>query len=150
MKKVVKVVGLVILVVSANACFGQRESILGQWKTIDDVTGKERSVVEIYEHGGKFFGKVLSIFEPPPDDPDPVCDECDEDDPRFMQRVIGMQIIRNMEYDESDDEYEDGDILDPENGSVYDCRLWVEDGKLKVRGYILFLYRTQTWYRYDG
>jgi uncharacterized protein (DUF2147 family) len=44
-----------------------------------------------------------------------------------------------------DGEYVDGDILDPENGKVYRCKLWVEEGKLQVRGYIAFLYRTQTW-----
>jgi uncharacterized protein (DUF2147 family) len=60
-----------------------------------------------------------------------------------MKPIVGLEIIRNMEKD--GDEYEDGDILDPENGKVYRCKLWVEEGKLRVRGYISFLYRTQTW-----
>jgi len=41
--------------------------------------------------------------------------------------------------------WEDGDILDPENGKVYRCKVWVEQGNLMVRGYIAFLYRTQKW-----
>jgi uncharacterized protein (DUF2147 family) len=45
------------------------------------------------------------------------------------------------------DEWEDGTIMDPDNGKVYDCKLWVEDGKLKVRGYVAFFFRTQTWVR---
>jgi uncharacterized protein (DUF2147 family) len=60
-----------------------------------------------------------------------------------MKKVIGLEVIRNMVCDGS--EWEDGDILDPENGKVYRCKLWVENGKLQVRGYIAFLYRTQTW-----
>jgi uncharacterized protein (DUF2147 family) len=84
---------------------------------------------------------VLELFDP--DKPDPVCEECDSDDPRYMKPVVGLTVIRNMIKD--DDKWEDGDILDPENGKVYRCKLWVEDGKLQVRGYIAFLYRTQTW-----
>ena len=41
--------------------------------------------------------------------------------------------------------YKGGTILDPEDGKVYKAEVWVEDGKLKVRGYIGFLYKTQTW-----
>lgn len=119
----------------------QRTSPVGKWKTVDDNTGKVKSTVEIYEEGGKLFGKVLELFDPPK--PDPVCEECDSDDPRYMKPVVGLKVIRNMVND--GDEWKDGDILDPENGKVYRCKLWVEEGKLQVRGYIAFLYRTQTW-----
>lgn len=129
---------LSLFILTATA---QRTSPIGKWKTVDDNTGKVKSTVEIYEKRGKLFGKVLELFDP--DKPDPVCEECDEDDPRHMKPVVGLEIIRNMEKD--DDKWEDGDILDPENGKVYRCKLWVEEGKLQVRGYIAFLYRTQTW-----
>jgi uncharacterized protein (DUF2147 family) len=119
------------------------QSIVGKWKTIDDNTGEQRSIVEIYETGGKIKGKVVKIFPGPNDDPDPVCDKCSSDDPRFNKRIIGMEIIRDMVKD--GDEYEDGDILDPENGKVYRCKLWVEGDDLKVRGYWGPFFRTQTW-----
>ncbi len=67
---------------------------------------------------------------------------------RHMQKMIGMEILKNLKYEKSNDKYEDGNILDPENGRVYNCKLWIENGKLKVRGYIFFLYRTQIWYPY--
>ena len=56
-----------------------------------------------------------------------------------------MEFIRGMRKD--GDEWGDGSILDPENGKVFDCKLWVEDGDLKVRGYVAFFFRTQTWVR---
>ena len=85
----------------------------------------------------------------PGDDPDPLCEECDQDDPRYMKRIIGMEIIKDMEKD--GDQYSGGNILDPENGNVYRCKIWVgDDGMLKVRGYVAFLYRTQTWLPYEG
>jgi len=135
----------IILVFSFFALqgFAQRTSPIGKWKTIDDNTGETKSVVEIEKRDGKLFGRILELFDPP--EPDPVCEECDEDDARYMKPVMGMEIIRNMQKDDDDAEWEEGDILDPENGKVYRCKLWVEEGKLKVRGYIAFLYRTQTW-----
>jgi len=117
------------------------QDIFGKWKTIDDDTGKPRSIVEIYKKDGKAYGKILKLFREPGEDLDPICDECT--DYRKNKKVIGLTIITDMEWDV--DEWDDGEILDPENGKVYDCKLWIEDGNLKVRGYIAFFFRTQTW-----
>ncbi|MEQ9302179.1 MAG: DUF2147 domain-containing protein [Cyclobacteriaceae bacterium] len=119
--------------------FGQ--SITGKWKTIDDETGKPRSIVDVYEKDGKVFGKIIELFRSPDEDPDPDCEECT--DHRKGKKVIGMEIISDMKA--KGDEYVDGEILDPEDGKIYRCKLWVEEGTLKVRGYVSFLYRTQTW-----
>jgi uncharacterized protein (DUF2147 family) len=118
--------------------------ITGRWTTIDDGSGKEKSVVELYERGGKLFGKVVSIF-PDGRDPDPVCKECPEDDPRYNKKIIGMEIIRDMK--RSGNVYAEGDILDPEAGKVYRCKLWLEGNDLMVRGFWGPFYRTQTWKR---
>ena len=128
-----------ILFFLAITTYGQ--DIFGKWKTIDDETGKPKSIVEITEKDGKAYGKILKLFRGPDEDPDPICDECT--DHRKDQKVIGMTIVTEMEKD--GDEWEDGEILDPKNGKVYDCKMWVEDGNLMVRGYIAFFYRTQTW-----
>jgi len=137
-------IGIVMLI--STATFGQSEgSILGRWKSIDDVTGEVKSIVEILEHQGKVIGRITKIFPKPHEDPDPVCDQCSPDDPRFKKKIIGMEIIRNLE--KSGDEYAGGDILDPENGKVYRSKLWVEGKVLKVRGYWGPFYRTQTWQR---
>ena len=119
----------------------QRNTPIGKWKTVDDNSGKTKSVVEIYEKSGKLYGKVLQLFDP--EKPNPKFEECASDDPRHMKPIVGLEIIRNMTKDGK--EYANGDILDPENGKVYKCKIWVENGKLMVRGYIAFLYRTQTW-----
>lgn len=131
------------LPISAPA-FSQ-DGIYGRWKTIDDETGEPKSIVEIYEKNDKVYGKIVELINPPPDDPDPVCDECPKDDPRYNQKVIGMVIIKELEQNGS--EYEGGTVLKPDEGKIYKCKIWVEDGTLKVRGYWGFLYRTQTWIR---
>jgi uncharacterized protein (DUF2147 family) len=121
------------------------QSILGKWKTVDDETGEVKSIVEIFEKEGKAYGKVIRIFPPQGEDPDPVCEECERDDPRYKKKIIGMEIITDME--KIDGQYGNGEILDPENGKVYRCRLWTEGENLKVRGYWGPFYRTQTWKR---
>jgi uncharacterized protein (DUF2147 family) len=120
-----------------------QSSVLGKWKTVDEETGEEKSVIEIFERNGKVFGKIVKIFTQ--EDPDPICEECPEDDPRYRKKIIGMEIIQNME--KEDNEYSEGSILDPQDGKIYRCKLWVEDENLKVRGYWGPFYRTQTWKR---
>lgn len=117
--------------------------VLGKWTTIDDETGKPRSIVEIFERGGNLFGRILTIYPEPGKSPDPICTACDPADPRYKTKVKGMEIIRNMKKDGS--EYAGGDILDPKSGKVYRCKLWVEGKELKVRGYLGPFFRTQTW-----
>ncbi len=122
------------------------QSIFGNWKTIDDNTGEKKSIVKVYEENGKAFGKVMELFRGADEEQDPVCEECK--DHRKGKKVKGMIVINDMEQD--GDEWTDGKIMDPENGKVYKCKLWLEDAKtLKVRGYWGFLFRTQTWHRAD-
>ncbi|MDH5474877.1 MAG: DUF2147 domain-containing protein [Cyclobacteriaceae bacterium] len=122
-------------------------SPIGKWKTIDDDTGKEKSIVEIYEKNGKYYGKIIKLFRGPNEEQDPICDECDEDDARYNQKIIGMEIITDMVKDGN--EFEDGEILDPNNGKIYTCKFWREGDTLYLRGYWGFIYRTQEWKKYN-
>ncbi|WOX06801.1 DUF2147 domain-containing protein [Microbulbifer pacificus] len=113
--------------------------VVGRWKTIDDETGQAKSIVEIYEKGGKYYGRIVDLLMKPDDT---VCDACPGD--KKGQKLVGMDIITNMV--KTGDVYEGGQILDPVKGKVYDCKIWEEGGNLMVRGYLGFFYRTQTWY----
>ncbi|MFZ4785250.1 MAG: DUF2147 domain-containing protein [Flavobacteriales bacterium] len=122
------------------------QTVLGKWKTIDDETGKEKSIVEIYEQNGVLYGKIIQLFREPGEEQDPVCDKCEDD--RKGQKIKGMVIIRDMKL--KDGYYQGGTIIDPKNGRVYKCELWLQAGnpnKLELRGYWGWFYRTQTWVR---
>lgn len=119
------------------------QSVIGRWKTIDDNTGEARSIVDVFERGGKVYGRITKLFRKPGENPDPICDECETNDPRYLKKIIGMEFMEGLVKD--DNEYGDGSILDPDNGKVYRCKIWVEDNQLKVRGYIGPFYRTQSW-----
>jgi len=132
---------LVALLLNCNgAAFSQ---IAGKWTSIDDNSGQPRSVIEITERGGEFFGKVILIYSKPGEDPNPVCDKCDKNDSRFNQKVIGMEIMKELV--KEGEEFTNGHILDPENGKVYRCKVWLEGKVLRVRGYWGPFFRTQTW-----
>ena len=121
------------------------QSPVGLWKTVDDKTGKPRAIVRIYVEDGKYFGKIEQSFTPGAESR--VCSVCKDE--RKNQPIIGLLIIRNMA--QRDGEYAGGDILDPENGSVYSCKFHLEQGGtvLVLRGFIGFslLGRSQTWHR---
>lgn len=132
---------LTTLAVFASILLASAQTVTGRWTTIDDNTGKAKSVVEITERNGKLSGRIVEIFDAAKRDK--LCDKCPGD--RTNKPVLGMEIIRDMA--QSGQEWKAGTILDPENGKVYDCKIWVEDGKLQVRGYVAFFYRTQVWVR---
>lgn len=126
---------------------GFSQDVFGYWKTIDDNTGETKSIVHIYtNNAGKTEGKVIEILPRPGVDLNVTCTECPKDDPRHGKKVAGMIIMSDMEKD--DDVYCCGEILDPENGSSYRCKIWTDGNeKLKVRGFLGPFFRTQTWIR---
>lgn len=122
------------------------QGVIGRWQTIDDETGKAKSVVEISERNGKLYGKIIQLYREPQEDQNPKCDKCEDD--RKDQYIIGMEILRDMQLKEG--YYQSGTICDPKNGKIYKCEFWLDGGnpnKLLVRGYWGFFYRTQTWNR---
>jgi uncharacterized protein (DUF2147 family) len=115
---------------------------LGNWNTVDDKTGKVKSEVQIYDQGGKIYGKIVGLPEPNDDRGKPkVCTKCqgaDKDKP-----IVGLIIIKDLVADGG--RYKGGTIMDPEDGKVYRAEIWPEGAELKVRGYLGPFYKTQTW-----
>jgi uncharacterized protein (DUF2147 family) len=143
---------LAVACLLAGAALGvaaQPTSPTGLWRTIDDSSKKDKSLVRIVEANGVYTGKVETIVDP--DSPkDAVCKDCSDE--RKDKPVVGMTIIRNVKASADDKNvFEGGDILDPNNGKVYRVKLKLIDNgsKLDVRGYIgtPMLGRTQTWIR---
>lgn len=132
------------------AAFAQAQMTpLGAWHSIDDETKKPKAVIRISTNAsGTLSGVVEKALDPKPG-AEPNCDKCTDD--RKGKPKIGMEIIRGGKKVDGKDVWEDGKILDPENGTDYRLRLTPVDGgkKLEVRGYVgtPMLGRTQTWVR---
>ncbi|MBX2821211.1 MAG: DUF2147 domain-containing protein [Rhodothermaceae bacterium] len=135
---------LILLLFTAGPRATLAQSPIGFWQTIDDNTNEPRSIVEIYENDGNVEGRIVKLINP--DEPNPVCDKCEGE--RNGQPIEGMVIIEDLTKDGN--EWAGGHILDPENGKTYRCRIWVEEGTLRVRGYLAIFRRTQTWLPADN
>jgi uncharacterized protein (DUF2147 family) len=132
-----------LLIFAATLLFAVGASaadITGKWRTIDDETGQPKSIVEIYESNGKYYGRVVDLLMKPDDT---ICEKCPG--ARKGKPIVGMNIITDMV--KKGDVYEGGQILDPAKGKIYDAKMWREGNTLKVRGYLGFFYRTQSWQR---
>jgi len=136
-----------LVLLAANVVLAQNTLPVGMWKTIDDKTGQDKSIVEITEQDGVLTGKVLEILTEPEGGKNKLCDKCKGE--RKDQPVVGMTILWGLARD--GDDWKGGKILDPKNGKIYKSKLQVsDDGKeLEVRGFIglALIGRTQTWKR---
>ena len=134
----------VILWLAASS-FANAAEATGRWKTIDDQTGKPKSIVEITRAAdGSYTGKIVELLNP--SKPNPVCDKCKDD--RKNKPIIGMDIIRGMKTDGAN-QWSGGTILKPDEGKVYKSKMQLTDGgkTLEVSGCIAFICKSQTWIR---
>ncbi|MEL7560937.1 DUF2147 domain-containing protein [Stutzerimonas chloritidismutans] len=124
------------------------ESPVGCWQTIDDDTGKPKSIVEIRQTGGGLLsGEVAEILQSE-HGANPVCSACEGE--RKDQPITGMTILWGLKPD-GENVWSGGTILDPAKGKTYSAKVTLLQGgeKLEMRGYIGIeaLGRTQTWIR---
>lgn len=121
-------------------------SPVGHWHTLDEKTSEVKSQIQITESGGVVSGKIEKLLRKDAKQ-DAVCDECSDD--RKGKPLLGLEIIRGAKKAADKNVWEDGKILDPENGKNYTLRLTPIEGgkKLEVRGSIGPFGRTQTWVR---
>ena len=130
---------------AAGAASAGEPREIGLWQTISDVTGKPEGYIRVWLEGDELRGKIERGM--PGDDPNELCTKCPGE--RKNQRKIGMTILTGLH--RGDEWWSGGEILDPDDGHIYRCKVRVVDSgrKLEVRGYIGFslLGRTQTWVR---
>lgn len=141
-----KLLILSLLTFPLSVCLAQVNTILGDWKTVDDKTGDNFSIVTIYQaKDGLYYGKVSQMLVGPDN---LLCDQCKGDD--HNKPVEGLVIIRGMSYNEEKNQLEGGKVLDPESGKFYYGKIYPKNGKLVLRGSLDkrgILGRNQTWIR---
>ncbi len=131
-----------------SSFFTNAQDILGKWVSYDDETKKPKSEVEIYEQQGKYYGKVIKLYNilANQNPEDVICDKCKGD--KKDKPVIGMNVIENLI--KKGNEYKDGTITDPQNGKSYNCSVKIDprdSNILIVKGSIGPFSRSQYWKR---
>jgi uncharacterized protein (DUF2147 family) len=119
---------------------------VGKWHSIDDKSGEIKSQIDITESNGVLTGRIEKLLRKDADQK-ALCKECSDE--RKDKPMLGLEIIRGAKKADGKDVWEDGKILDPENGKSYTLRLTpIESGKkLEVRGSVFGIGITQTWVR---
>lgn len=126
--------------------FIQTRDFEGNWVTIDDETGVEKSIIKLYIENNTLYGRIETLLLE--EDQDQLCTNCKGSE--LNQPIEGLIILKGLTRDE--EQWTGGTILDPANGKEYQCTLTLEgDSELNVRGFIGFSFigRTQRWKRMD-
>lgn len=131
--------GLLSLVTAQAA---NLDSPAGQWKTIDDQSGKPKSIVQITEDNGVLTGKIAELLEGASEKTCGKCEGALKDKP-----LVGMRILWGLK--KAGDEWADGKIFNPTDGGTYTSKVKLLDGgnTLEVTGSWMFIKRSQRWQR---
>jgi uncharacterized protein (DUF2147 family) len=142
--KLLRAIILPTLLLLSTITFAQ-STVSGYWKSIDDQTGEVTAYWKLEVMDNQMLGYLVNY---PGMKPDNVCMECKGELQEFFEKPISntawLKLSKNR-----DGIWEDGYIIDSGKGEKYKAKVWVEDGKLMMRGYIGFFFRTQTWLRTD-
>ena len=119
--------------------------IPGYWKSIDDQTGKVTAFWKLEIKDNRLLGYLVNY---PGMKPENVGVECTGELQKFFEKSISNTAWLNLSKNR-DGIWEDGYIIDSGKGEKYKAKVWVADGKLMMRGYVGFFFRTQIWLRTD-
>lgn len=134
-------IGMILALAPLATAFAQ--DVLGKWKLS---TGT--AIVEVYQEGDVYNGKIVWLKNPTRPDGTPAIDQNNPDEKLRNRQLMGLNMLSNLKKKGS--EYVGGVIYDPANGKTYYCSMEVEGEILKVRGSLDkrgFLGRTMDWFR---
>ena len=135
---------IIALLMPLAAAFAQGiPNVTGKWK-LDDGS----AIVEVYQQGNVYNGKIVWLAEPTEADGTPAKDLNNPDKSLRSRQLIGLNMLSGLK--EVGDEYKEGKIYDPGNGKTYNCSMKLEGDVLKVRGSLDkrgLLGRTMDWFR---
>ena len=134
--------GVVLALAPLATAFAQ--DVIGEWKLN---TGT--AIVEVYQEGDVYNGKIVWLKNPTRADGSPAVDQNNPDEKLRSRELMGLNMLSNLKKNDKG-EYSGGVIYDPANGKTYYCSMAVDGNVLKVRGSLDkrgFLGRTMEWFR---
>ena len=132
---------IILILMPFAALFAQ--DVIGKWK-LDDGT----AIVEVYQNGDVFNGKIVWLQNPTKPDGTPEVDDKNPDEKLRSRQIMGLNMLSGLK--KSGNKYTGGTIYDPGNGQTYNCTMTVEGDILKVRGSLDkrgLIGRTMDWFR---
>ena len=139
----------VALLVTAATVVADESSVVGKWAT-------DGSILEVARVHGTLSMRVVAMKDPlyleneDPGPPGAPRRDFNNPEPDLREQLIlGLELLSDYEYSKGKWR---GRVYDPESGNVYKSTMHVEDGELKMRGYIgiPMLGRTQSFLPFSG
>jgi uncharacterized protein (DUF2147 family) len=134
---------LIIFLITGISSHAQinADAILGKWMSED-----KNLEVEIFKAGSEYKATVV-WFDDTDDKRHPMNERCDKKNPDkslCTRKIIGMEVMQGLVYNEGDKEWQGGRIYDASSGKDWNAKAWLKDGFLKVRGYWHFEFLGET------
>ncbi len=142
MKKIQLLVLTLLMALVIHAQPG--DEIIGTWI---NQTGEGK--IKIFRSGEYFYGNLVWLKNPLNDKGQPKLDEKNPDASKRSRKVQGLLLLTGFSYDAPNKQWINGQIYDPKSGKLYSCKMYIENGKLNIRGYIgiSLIGRTEAWTR---
>jgi uncharacterized protein (DUF2147 family) len=116
-----------------NTAVNNADAIIGKW-----MSEENNLEVEVFKSGNEYKAKVI-WFDDTDDKTRPMAERYDLKNPDKALRsrkIIGLEVMYGLTYNEDDDEWQDGHIYDSSTGKEWNAKMWLtKQGVLKVRGY---------------
>ena len=139
MKKIILSIACMVSALAAASA----QDVIGKWKLEDG-----SAIVEVYQEGNVFNGKIVWLKNPTEADGTPAVDSNNPDKSLRKRQILGLNMLHGLKKDGG--KYAGGKIYDPGNGKTYNCSMKVEGDVLRVRGSLDakgLLGRTMDWFR---
>jgi uncharacterized protein (DUF2147 family) len=138
-----KMLRLTLFFIFTSCSLFAADEITGLWKILNDENQLPRTIVAIYESGGKRYGRIIATY----DKQGVMDDTIDNPHDRAPGLVgdpfyCGLDLIWNLE--DNGDTYK-GKICDPRKGKTYVAELWIKGNTLVVRGELFIFGKNQHW-----
>ena len=135
---------IAMLLILAPLSAALAQEVAGKWKLSDG-----SAIVEVYQDGDIYNGKIVWLKNPTAPNGSPAVDKNNPDEKLRSRQLIGLNMLSNLKK-KSATEYTGGVIYDPGNGKTYYCSMEVDGDILHVRGSLDkrgLLGRTMDWFR---
>jgi uncharacterized protein (DUF2147 family) len=133
-----------LCVAVALACFSTGAAASGKWLTTEG-----KSHVEIVPSGDQLCGTIVWLREPTNADGTVKLDVENEKEGLRGRPIVGLPLLNGFKAQGAEN-WNRSKIYNPEDGKIYKSKMNLADeNTLKVKGCVLFFYKTQTWTRVE-